>query len=118
MVSSNKQINRLTRCTLQPPVIPTLGRMNLDQPKLILSKIEISLGILCNALSIYSFSARFRCPAHAADCGGFEMMGAWFGFGAGVSLIASGLLLRGSGYKSWLGHLLLAYFGFLVAFVQ
>jgi len=92
--------------------------MKFDQPKLILSKIEISLGILCIALSIFSFSARFRCPAHAVDCGGFEMMGAWFGFGAGTSLIASGLLLRGAGNRSWFGHLLLAYFGFLVAFVQ
>ncbi len=86
--------------------------------KLALSKLEISLSALCILLSIYSFSGRFRCPERAIDCGGFEMMGAWVGFCFGVSFLASGLLLRSSGIKSWIGHALLVYAIFLVVFID
>ncbi|MBS1994656.1 MAG: hypothetical protein JSS86_00040 [Cyanobacteria bacterium SZAS LIN-2] len=89
----------------------------MSQLKLMLSRFEIAVGLLALLFSLICFSLQFRCPEHSADCGGFELLGAHLGFIIGSSCLASGLLLRGDGIASWLGHLLILYAASLFFFL-
>ena len=77
--------------------------------KTVLSYLEIALGLTALLLSVYSFVGQFRCPEGTADCGGWEMLGAQYGYFVGSALLISGLLLQRSGVSSWLGHLVITY---------
>jgi hypothetical protein len=77
--------------------------------KTALSHLEMGFGLVALLFSLYSFSLQFNCPVRAVDCHGWALLGAQFGLIAGSSSLVSGLLLRGRGVVSWLGHLLLAY---------
>ena len=83
--------------------------------KVHLSKLEIAFGLVCLLFSVWSLVSYYRCPAWAADCGGWEQLVAWVGLCFGASFVTSGLLLRQNGAVSWLGHLLIFYAMALVA---
>ena len=74
-----------------------------------LSWLEIGFGLVALLVSLYSFASQLNCPERAVDCHGWALLTAQLTLDFGSSALVSGLLLRGRGVISWLGHLLLAY---------